>query len=311
MQSFFTVLLQVGTMVVMMCVGLFLRKAGKFSDTTNNQLTWILINIITPSLIASSFLTVEPGEIQNSTLLLSVVLAFLSIGSGIILSWFLYRKEPLSRQRVLRFGTIFANTGYMGMPLVIAVLGDKGVIYASFYVASFNFLCWTYGYFIMSGEKKLPLKKILINPGTIGLSVGLPVYFFGFELPELFLTPILSFANMNTPVAMMILGAFIAQMKLKDFVQDKKVYAVVFFRLILIPSLVIGILLLFQPVDNLFISVVIQASGPAATNCVLFAAMFKSDVELSCKVVSVTTIFAIFTMPFMVSIAQFLVGITL
>ncbi len=309
LDAFLTVLVQVLIMVILIGIGVIITKKGKFSESTVSQMTWILFNIVTPCVIATSFITMDPGSISGSAMLTSVLTSFLCITVGILPTFLLFRKEGVEQKKVLRFCIIFSNTGYMGLPLVVAIIGAEGVIYASFYVAMFNFLNWTYGYFLMNGLGNFPIRKIFINPGTVGIAIGLPIYLLKIDLPDLLVTPIESLGLLNTPLAMMVLGSFIAKVKLKEFFTNKNVYIVTLFRLLIVPALAICILLLIRPDDNMFVSNIIQASAPAATSAVLFASMFKSDTKLTSATVSFTTIVSIITMPLVVSFTQYLVTI--
>ncbi len=46
---------------------------------------------------------------------------------------------------IIRFATTFSNAAYMGFPLIQAMYGSEGVLYASVYVTVFNILLWTVG----------------------------------------------------------------------------------------------------------------------------------------------------------------------
>ena len=141
-------------------------------------------------------------------------------------------------------------------------MGDTGVVYGSFFVVVFNLICWTYGYAMMSGGG-LNLKTALLNPGIIGLAVGLPVYFLRLELPAVIREPIGFLSDLNTPLAMLIIGSHVARVNLKSFLADRSVYLMAFLRLILCPALYLALLLLIRPGQELFVSSVIQAIGRA------------------------------------------------
>ncbi len=309
MDIFLTVLGQVGIMMVMMAVGFILYKRRVLTDVGASELTKILVNIVTPCIIISSFASVDSGDISNSDLLLSVVLAAASIAIGIISGLFLFKKEPLDRKNVLRFGVAFSNSGFMGMPLVESVLGAEGLIYASFFIVVFNIICWTYGYTMMGGEGKFRIRILLFNPGFIGIVLGLPLYLTGFDLPSLIISPVSSFGSLNTPLAMIIAGACIAKLHLKDFIEDLQVYKMAFFRLMFVPALVLGMLFLINPEDTLFVSTAIQSCTPTATATVLLAMLFNKDSRLASKAVAISTLISIISIPFVITFAQILAQI--
>lgn len=309
MEALLTVSLKVGIMIVMIAVGWIITKKNILTDKGSEEITAILLKIVTPCLIISSFVTADPGDISPSSLVLSAVLSAAALLVAILVSFLFFRKSPAGEKTVLRFGIIFSNAGFMGMPLVQSIVGEQGVIYGSFFIATFNLICWTYGYSLMSGGGKIKLKSVLFNPGTIGLAVGLPIYilrmnFPGFALPELIGAPIQGFADLNTPLAMVVVGANIAKVKVTDFLTDRRVYVASFGRLILAPVILIALMCLVKPESDLFISTMVQAAAPTAANCVLFAVMLDQDSLLASKLVAGSTLMSIVTIPLMTVLSQ-------
>ena len=311
MDAFFVVFEKVVIMVVMIAVGYILTKIGTLSEKGAGEITKILLNVVTPCLIISSFLSAESGSVSPISLLLAAALPLLSMVIAVFVSYAFFKKESPERKRVLRFSIVFGNVGFMGMPLVTSILGEQGVIFASFFIVMFNIFCWTYGYTMMSGEKKIKIKSILINPGTIGLVIGLPLYLLNVDLPEVINAPVEYFADLNTPLAMVIVGSNIAKVKFKEFLTDISVYKTAVARLFIAPLIFFGILWLIKPEYNLFMSTSIQAATPSAANCVLFAMLFKQDAKLASKSVAASTLFSILTIPLMTLLAQFLANFVL
>ena len=311
MDAFFIVFEKVIIMLVMIAVGWALTKMGTLTEKGAGEITKILLNIVTPCLIISSFFSAEAGSVDILSLVLAAVLPLVSMIIAVFLSYCFFRKEPPERKRVLRFCIVFGNVGFMGMPLVKSIVGEKGVIFASFFIVMFNIFCWTYGYTMMSGEKKIKIKSILLNPGTIGLVVGLPLYLFKVQLPEVISAPIEYFADLNTPLAMVIVGSNIAKVKFKEFLTDISIYKTALARLIIAPLIFFALLYFVNPEPTLFMSTAIQAATPAAANCVLFAMLFNQDAKLASKAVAATTLFSIVTIPLMTLFAQFLAGAVL
>ncbi len=305
MDAVLTVIGKVAVIMLLIVVGYLITKKGLLTERGASEITTLLIKIVTPCVIVNSFLG-NFGTLGAYELLMAVVLPAIWMGLALGVSLLVFRKEPPERQKVLRFSILFSNTGFMGIPLVQGIVGDTGVIYASFGVVVFNILCWTYGYSMMSGGAKLNLKTILLNPGIIGLVFGLPIYFLRLELPGIIAEPLGYLADLNTPLAMLVVGSYIAKVDFHSFVSDISVYKASFFRLIAAPALFLLILLAIQPGEELFISNVIQASAPVAANAVLFAVTFKRDSALASKLVAVSTALSIITIPVMTVAAKML-----
>lgn len=307
MDALFTVVTKVLVMLLLIGVGYILTKKTMLTNQGAAEITGVLIKIVTPCLIINSFMT-SRDDLQWQEMLLSVGLSVAAIVLSIGASFFAFHKEPPERQKVLRFSVIFSNAGFMGIPLVQGIVGDKGVIYGSFFIAVFNVICWTYGYRMMNGGGKLRIQTLVFNPGVIGLIIGLPLYFFKIPLPQIVSEPISLLSGLNTPLAMIVIGSYIAKVNLRAFVSDKSVYAMAALRLLVAPALFLGLLLLVRPEPDLFVSCMIQAAAPVAANAVLFAVQYKGDSELASKTVAVSTVLSIITIPIFTILAQLIAG---
>lgn len=303
MDAFLSVILEVAVILILILVGYFTVKKGMFTKESLGSITSFLLYIVTPCLIVSSFLSAESGKLDGWTMLLAVVLPALSIVISIAVSYLFFRREPLGRRRVLRFSTVFCNVGFMGIPLVEGIVGSEGVLYGSFFIAVFNIFCWTYGY-VMMGGGKVRLKALLLNPGVIGIVIGLPLYLLDVPVPALFVEPVELISALNTPLAMIVVGGYIAQVKLRAFVSDLAVYKMAVLRLVVAPLLYLVLVWLLRPDETLLMSTVIQAATPVAANCVLFAVQYDSDAELASKSVAVSTALSVVTIPLLTVLVQ-------
>lgn len=303
MDAFLSVILEVAVILILILIGYFTVKKGMFTKESLGSITSFLLYIVTPCLIVSSFLSAESGKLDGWTLLLAAVLPALSIVISIALSYLFFRKEPSGRRRVLRFSMIFCNVGFMGIPLVEGIVGSEGVLYGSFFIAVFNIFCWTYGY-VMMGGGKVRLKALLLNPGVIGIVIGLPLYLLDVPVPALIERPIELISALNTPLAMIVVGGYIAQVKLRAFVSDLAVYKMAVLRLVVAPLLYLALVWLLRPDETLLMSTVIQAATPVAANCVLFAVQYDSDAELASKSVAVSTALSVVTIPLLTVLVQ-------
>lgn len=310
-QAMLTVVDKVAILFLMMAVGYVCSKRRIISSRGAAQIANLLFYVVTPCLIVSSLLT-DSGGISMRSIVVAILVSGAGLGLTILSSYALFRRENDKRRRnLLRFAAIYSNCGFMGLPLAQAVLGNAGVVYASACIVSFNLFVWTHGYSIIGGgsSRDSLLKKMLLNPGTVSFCIGLPLFAFSVRLPDVLFTPIQSIGEMNTPLAMIVVGTYIAKVKLKDFFSDRDVYRVVFYRLILLPLLYLGLVCLLRPAPEILITSTIQLSAPVAANTVLFAVLFGGDAKLACKTVALTTLLSIFTMPVMTMLAEKFSGV--
>lgn len=303
MEAMMVIVGKVAVILILIAVGYVVTKRGWITERGASEITSLLIKIVTPCLIVNSFLG-STDSLKVSEMLLALAVSALSLGISLAISLVTFRKEPPERQKVLRFAVIFSNAGFMGIPLVESIVGSKGVIYGSFFVVAFNVICWTYGYSMMSGGAKMNIKTVLLNPGIIGLLFGLPIYFLKLQLPAILAEPVGFLSNLNTPLAMLVIGSYIARVDLHSFISDMAVYKMAFLRLVAAPALYLLVLMLIRPEPDLLVSSIIQASAPVAANTVLFAVQYHQDSELASKTVAVSTVLSIITIPVFTILAQ-------
>ncbi|HIW14198.1 MAG: AEC family transporter [Acutalibacteraceae bacterium] len=310
MDSFLTLGEKVAELFVMIAVGYFLSRRRVLTERGLSQITTILLYVVTPCLTVDSLMSVD-DSVSMTALLLAGAYGFLYHFLAMGLSLLFYRCAPLDRRNVLRFAMVYSNTGFMGFPLVQAILGAEGLVYAAIFVVSFNVCSWTHGYWLMSGGGKTRFIDIVLNPGVIGLAIGLVLFACKVQLPEVLAYPIESFGALNTPLAMVVIGSYIAKVKMKDFFTDRHVFQVCGLRLLFIPLVYFACMLgcyALWPQPVMLVSCIIQAAAPVAGLTVLFAAKFNKEKELSAKCVAVSTLLSIITMPLMTVLSQMAAG---
>ena len=173
-------------------------------------------------------------------------------------------------------------------------------------MAVFNLVLWSYGLVTISGDKTgLSAKKLLLNPGVIGLAAGLLVFLLSIPVPEVVAAPIGHLAALNTPVPMLIIGFYLAETNLPAALRDKRSYVAIGLRLVALPLLALFGMVLCGMRGPLLISCVIAVSAPVAAASTMFATKFGQDTLLSVNLVSLSTLFSVVTMPLIVAVAQF------
>ena len=298
---------QVGVLFTLMAVGYVCRRRGLFSDAFVKGAVNLLLLVVTPCLIIHVFQRPFTKELL-ANLGMALAAAFFAHGVGLLFAETCFRRVDEMRKGILKFGTVFSNGGFMAIPLEYALLGAEGAFYGAVYVVVFNLLCWTYGLKVMCGHLKDLDKRILfVNPGTIGITVGLPLFLTSTTLPQLIGEPIRYLSELNTPLAMIIIGYYLADARFAAYFRCAPALVASGLRLLVIPSMVLAVLIMVRgfgldPV--MAVALTASASAPVAAMDSMFAAKYGKDVDLSVGLVSVTTLISIITMPLIVGIAM-------
>ena len=303
---FINVFTQVVILFILILLGVALTKAKILTEKGVSSMTDMVLILVTPCVIIKSFIR-EFDKSVLKNLLISFLIAFLAHIGFIILSHLIIRSKEKATERVLRFGAIFSNCGYMSIPLQQAILGDIGVFYAASYVAIFNLFIWSYGIITMSGDKKyLTPKKMILNPGIIGLVIGLIIFLFSIPLPKLISEPINYVASLNTPLPMIIIGYHLSNSNLLYGLRSFKCILAMRLKLIVFPALAMGVIYLCGIRGDMLVSSVISCSAPTAAITTMFASKFSADTPLSVNMVSLSTVLSLITMPCLVTLAQYI-----
>ena len=304
LQSFTTVFQQIVILFIMIAVGYICSKRGFLSPQTIKELSKFIIYVVTPCIVVESF----HRPFDSAMLGRIGIASAAAVGAhvlNIILSRIFIRDEVQNRQVVYQFATIFSNCGFMGLPLQQAILGSDGVFYGAIFIAIFNVFTWTYGFFLMGGVgQRLKLRELVLNPGILGVTVGFIVFVTSFQIPKILLVPIKSFAALNTPLPMVVVGYYLAQITSLRVLKDKNLVKTTIVKLLAAPLLALLLFYLAGIRGLLLTSLVISASAPSAANTVMFSVLFNRDTKLAVTLVSVSVLISLFTMPLVISLAM-------
>lgn len=304
LQSFTTVFHQIVILFILISAGYICTKRGFFSPVTIKELSKFVIYIVTPCVILESF-----NRPFDAAMLRNMGIAFAAaVGVhlvNILLSKILLHDQERSKEVVYQFATIFSNCGFMGLPLQQAILGSDGVFYGAMFIAIFNVFTWTYGFILMGkNHQHINGRKILFNPGVLGVVIGFIIFVNSTAIPSILLIPIKSFAALNTPVPMVIVGYYLAQVVSLKVLKDRKLVMTTVLKLLISPILTLLILYITGLRGLLLVSLVISAAAPSAANTVMFAVLFDRDTKLAVTLVSVSVLLSLITMPLMISLAM-------
>jgi len=304
LQSFTTVFHQIVILFILISAGYICTKRGFFSPVTIKELSKFVIYIVTPCVILESF-----NRPFDAAMLRNMGIAFAAaVGVhlvNILLSKILLHDQERSKEVVYQFATIFSNCGFMGLPLQQAILGSDGVFYGAMFIAIFNVFTWTYGFILMGkSHQHINGRKILFNPGVLGVVIGFIIFVTSTAIPSILLIPIKSFAALNTPVPMVIVGYYLAQVVSLKVLKDRKLVMTTVLKLLISPILTLLILYIAGLRGLLLVSLVISAAAPSAANTVMFAVLFDRDTKLAVTLVSVSVLLSLITMPLMISLAM-------
>lgn len=303
MNNFLAVAAQVGVLFALMGVGAVCRRTRLVDESSVKGMVNVLLLVVTPCLMVDVF-----QRPFDSAMLNSLALAFVfAVAVHFLMACvcrLVVRHRSDDTLAVLKVATVFSNAGFMGIPLEQAILGDEGVFFGVVYVVVFNLLMWSWGVAKMGGN--VSRRMMFVNPGTVGIALGLPLFLLSVELPAAIGRPVAMLADLNTPLAMIVTGYYLAGAKLGAVARSPSAYLSAGLRLLFCPLAMTAVLWPFRfSLDReMMLSLVIPASAPAAAMVTMFASKYGRDVDMSVAVVCGTTLLSILTMPAAIALAM-------
>ena len=299
---------QVLILYLIVAVGFAADKLKVFKQTTAKLSNDLLFYIITPCVIIQSFMnmTFDVKTVKSLGIAFLCMAGTLTMGMLISIPFF---NKSGDNKAIFKYAVNYGNMGYMALPLCQAMLGNEGVFYCSAGVVAFNIFSFTHGIWVMTkskGNSSFDFKKLIFNPGVISVLIGMPFFIFDINLPQVFDTAIGHVSNLNTPLAMLFFGTYIANTDLKNMFKLKENYLVALLKLLALPAIMLGIYKLVGVSGTLLSACMISASVPSANNTVMFSAKYGKDTGVASQVVAFNSGLSVLTIPLMVALSGFL-----
>ncbi|MDR0989923.1 MAG: AEC family transporter [Propionibacteriaceae bacterium] len=308
--GFFVTAQQVVIMFALMAIGVVATKLGWLSSKVMPGLTNILVYFVTPAVILQAFhRPFDLDRFRDFGLVLGIdVISYLLL---IAIVYLLFNRRLVAdtdRRRALRFGSIYSNAGFLGIPLAQALLGPDGVFFAVVFVVAFNFFVWTHGFGMFprppGTTRRHQLTQFLGNPNFLGLLVGLVLFIGSIPLPNLVVEGLGYVAAMNAPLSMIIIGVSLAALSWRDLFADGWTWVGTAVRNLLLPLICLG-LLTFVPLDETTrLAILIPLACPVAAFLVMFSVMRRLDTSFATRYLFVSTLMSVITIPTALALAH-------
>ena len=171
---------------------------------------------------------------------------------------------------------------------------------------TFNLFQWTHGVILVGGQKKISVRQALINPGTIGLAVGLVLFLSGLRLPSMVGNAVDFLGDLNTPLAMVVIGGQMASTDLGRTFRRPDLYASSILKLIVIPLITALVLLPFTCPPWCTAPWSSWPAPPTAGTSGILAQQYNRDVGSAAQMVTLSTLLSVVTLPVVAVMANLL-----
>lgn len=296
MAQFFTMANVQATLFVYMAVGYVARKSGLISKQLRTGISDLLIYVLLPCMVFDSLnQDLSWQELKDGAVILAMAffLSFLAWVTG----WLCWHRYPPEKEKILRYGTLIANSGFAGLPVIQGAYGAEGLFLASIFIIANRVLMWTAGISLYGkGEKPDVVKKVLLNPGIIAVFLGLAWMLLSLPLPGFCDRAISAMGGCTAPISLIVVGAILADVDWHG-VFELDVFLASAVRLILLPAMALGVMRLLAFPDLSTAVAVILTGMPIGSTTAILAEKYGADALFASKCVFLSTLLSLFTMP--------------
>ena len=306
-------------------VGYILRITKILPDDSGKVMakleTWVFSPALSFSTMAK-YCTVDSIGTHATNILLSAFGVALALGMAIAIAP-LFIKNKCPERGVYLYALAFANSGYIGDPLVLALFGDRVLSYYKLFCLPVTIAIYTWGLSVLvpAGEKKKnPFKKVFLNAPTLAVFLGMAVGLSGLgaHMPVFLTNSLDSLKACMGPVAMLLAGFTIANYSIKVMLKNRKVYLATILRLILLPSIIIvsifGVKELINMIFNLSIDnsvlhlAFFATAAPLGLNTVVFPEAFGGNPKTGASMAMISHTLCVLSIPLMYALLTLLFG---
>jgi predicted permease len=298
---------QIMELFLAMVMGVLLVKKNLLKPNDSKSLSVVVIYLVMPCVIINAFQIKYTDNIRNGLILAFVAAILIHI---VLLILVQVLGKILKFNSIEKASMIYSNAGNLIIPIVTYVLGKEWIIYSSAFISVQLILVWTHGRILLGTERKIDLKKIILNINVIAIIIGILLFFARIQLPDIITGTIESVGNMVGPICMIITGILIGGMNFRKVFTYKRVYMITIFKMIIFPFIIL-IILKYSGMINLvsggkmiLLISLLATITPSASVVTQMAQLNGGDADYASVINVVTTVVCILTMPIMVWVYQ-------
>ncbi|MGL4533590.1 MAG: AEC family transporter [Fusobacteriaceae bacterium] len=319
----------ISSSILIILLGFFLRRKGIFKDSTSQILSDTILSASLPALAFNAFMQ----DINKSSLAQGInllVWGFLIYIILIFVTKIIYFRYNGDKKVVLEVLTIFGSTTFFGIPIIAAVYGPTGVMYASIFNIAYRVFLYSYGYIKMSGIKidKKNVGQMFMNPIVIATFLGMFIWVFQENLPQVnigdktyaflridktafwLFKPMTYLAALCSPLAWIAIGSKLADIPLSKAFASKDSWIYSLIKVVAVPAFNI-VALYFLTVTNIMpvsfvglATVVIMMATPTATVAAAYAIKFDKESLMTSNCSLLSTVFSVICMPLWIVVLE-------
>ncbi len=288
---------------IFLLLGFGLNKSKVITSTGERALSDILLKAVLPFMIINSSQHTYSSEAVSGM----ITCAAFAIGyyalSLLVLRLSLKNVNILEdEKRIMITCTVFANTGFVGFPLMEALYGSYGLLLAAVFNLCYNLFFYTYAVYLFSKKPRFALLDMFKSSVSVASLVAIVMFIIPWRMPGFIYDTFKLIGDMTVPMSMMVMGSMLASVNIKKLLTDKKAYVVSALRLLVLPALMMGALMLasnwIEMMPETKSVLVLMCALPCGSMNVIFAENYDIAPHFSARTVSLSMVFMLVTIMF-------------
>lgn len=302
-------LITFSTVLIMICYaipGFILVRTGQIKENAIPAFAKVLMYVCSPCLTIYTIANLKYSFTIVKEVII-VLVSSLAIQILILIVFrFIFRKHTEDvKYRVCTIATAMGNCGFMGVPLLEAVMPEhpEALAMSTAYCVGMNLIGWTIASAIISNDVKyMKVHKALLNPAVLSLIVAIPLFVTETKLPSQLNNMVTLLGKMSLPMCMLIMGMRLATMELKNLFNDKMQYFIIFVKQIVMPVIALLIFMALPVAPYLKRTMFILSASPVASVVLNFSEMIGEGQKTAANLVLLGTLSSVITIPLLMLI---------
>ena len=285
---------------IFLLLGFALNKSKVIGSSGEKALSDILLKAVLPFMIInSSQHTYSTDAVKGMITCAAFAIGYYAL-SLIVLRLSLKKVNILEdEKRIMITCTVFANTGFVGFPLMEALYGSYGLLLAAVYNLCYNLFFYTYAVYLFSRKPRFAVLDMFKSAVSVASVVAIVMFIIPWRMPGFIADTFKLIGDMTVPMSMMVMGSMLASVNIKKLLTDKKAYVVSALRFIVLPALALGAVVLASNWITMMPEtksvIVLMCALPCGSLNVIFAENYDVAPHFSARTVSLSMVFMLVT----------------
>ena len=303
--------------IILISLGYILQIKKWFDISFSDNISKLIMNIALP---ASIFVSVMEYLTVDRLFKISSGLVYVALATilGYIIAYILVKALKIRAGRRGTFINTFvnANTIFIGLPLNIALFGDKATEYFLVYYIINTISTWTLGIYLMTTDSQVQSKttvsfdwKKLLPPPLIGFLVAIVFLLAKIPVPQVMTKTLTYVGNIVTPLSLIYIGIVLAKAGLSSVKFDKDSVYALCGRFLIAPLLMLIVIKTIGTnlPDLEAQTFMLQSAVSSLAVMPILAHQGSGDVEYATNIVTLSTVLLVVAIPSLMSIMQLVI----